>query len=183
MNFTQDWFSTNINGIIQCLDMLETKVSFLEIGCFEGRSTCWLLEHMDSGTMYSIDNFIGDGDYKLSGEELYEIAKNNIAEATKPNQTHILMRTTSYKGLSELILQDIKFDLIYVDGSHDPRDVLVDTCMAWGLLKNNGVMIFDDASQEKVQNAISKFEDIFSGNFKVIFDGYQKGIQKICLTN
>jgi predicted O-methyltransferase YrrM len=178
MKFTQDWFSTNVKGIEQCLDKLKNKSSFLEIGCFEGRSTCWLLEHMNDGIMYSIDNFIGDGDYKVNGEALYETAKNNIAEATKSNQTHILMRTTSYKGLSELILKDIEFDFIYVDGSHDPRDVLVDTCMAWGLLKKNGVMMFDDAGQEKVQKAIIKFADIFNNDFKIVFDGYQMGIQK-----
>jgi len=36
------------------------------------------------------------------------------------------------------------FDLIYVDGSHQASDVLADAVLSFHLLKNNGVIIFDD---------------------------------------
>ena len=37
-----------------------------------------------------------------------------------------------------------KFDVIYVDGSHFADDVLTDGINAWRLLKQGGIMIFDD---------------------------------------
>jgi predicted O-methyltransferase YrrM len=36
------------------------------------------------------------------------------------------------------------FDEIYVDGSHVADDVLTDGIIAWRLLKQGGVLIFDD---------------------------------------
>lgn len=33
--------------------------------------------------------------------------------------------------------------VVYIDGSHLPQDVLTDATMAWKLLKNGGIIIFD----------------------------------------
>ena len=177
MKFTQDWFSERIPGIQNCIDQLTEKSKFLEIGCFEGLSTCWLLDQMDGGVMFSIDNFAGDGDYELNGDELYEIAKSNINETVKSNQVHNLMRTTSYKGMADLIHQGWEFDFIYVDGSHNPKDVLVDICMAWGMLKVGGVMMLDDAIKEDLRMAINSFYRIFNDKCDVIHNEYSVEVE------
>ena len=36
------------------------------------------------------------------------------------------------------------FDFIYIDGSHRATDVLCDALLSFRLLKNNGVIVFDD---------------------------------------
>lgn len=36
------------------------------------------------------------------------------------------------------------FDLIYVDGSHDPKDIAEDAVNAWHILKPGGTVVFDD---------------------------------------
>ena len=46
--------------------------------------------------------------------------------------------------LPQLLDEDQKFDVIYVDGSHFADDVLTDGINAWRLLKQGGIMIFDD---------------------------------------
>ena len=33
--------------------------------------------------------------------------------------------------------------IVYIDGSHRPEDVLTDAVMAWKLLKEGGIMILD----------------------------------------
>jgi hypothetical protein len=33
--------------------------------------------------------------------------------------------------------------VIYIDGSHEPMDVLTDAVMSWPLLRSNGILIFD----------------------------------------
>ena len=36
------------------------------------------------------------------------------------------------------------FDLVYIDGSHSAKDVLLDSLLAWRLLRPGGAMIWDD---------------------------------------
>jgi predicted O-methyltransferase YrrM len=36
------------------------------------------------------------------------------------------------------------FDLIYVDGSHDRDDTMLDTVLSWRILKDGGIIIWDD---------------------------------------
>ena len=57
----------------------------------------------------------------------------------------IVDKARSVVALSRLIADDTgEFDLIYIDGSHQASDVLVDAIMSFELLKLGGVMIFDD---------------------------------------
>jgi hypothetical protein len=53
-------------------------------------------------------------------------------------------RGRSEEMLVKLIGQGIRADFIYVDGSHQAADVLSDAVLAWKLLKEGGVLIFDD---------------------------------------
>ena len=62
MNFTEDWFSHNIPNFETCMSAIPDKKLFLEIGAFEGRSTCWLLQNglADKGSIVCIDPFSGN---------------------------------------------------------------------------------------------------------------------------
>jgi predicted O-methyltransferase YrrM len=37
-----------------------------------------------------------------------------------------------------------RYDLVYVDGSHHSADVYTDATLAWPLLNDEGILIFDD---------------------------------------
>ena len=39
--------------------------------------------------------------------------------------------------------QTVIVQVVYIDGSHLPQDVLTDAAMAWKLLKKDGILIFD----------------------------------------
>ncbi|MDQ0041820.1 putative O-methyltransferase YrrM [Variovorax boronicumulans] len=49
-------------------------------------------------------------------------------------------------GLARLLAQGASghFDFIYIDGSHQAPDVLADAVLAFRLLRNGGVIVFDD---------------------------------------
>jgi hypothetical protein len=51
MHFSQDWFSQHIPIWTRLLHEFKGKAGLrvLEIGTFEGRSTCWLLENIVTG--------------------------------------------------------------------------------------------------------------------------------------
>jgi predicted O-methyltransferase YrrM len=68
--FSQDWFSRSIPGWQFILSRMAEKtpnLRILEVGVFEGRSTCWLLENFcktPESTIVAIDSFQGGIEHK-----------------------------------------------------------------------------------------------------------------------
>ncbi|MEA5620801.1 class I SAM-dependent methyltransferase [Cronbergia sp. UHCC 0137] len=57
--------------------------------------------------------------------------------------------------LPQLIKQDKKYDLIYIDGSHLFEDAFLDAYFALRLLRSGGVMLIDDSTDPHVAKVIS----------------------------
>jgi hypothetical protein len=56
-------------------------------------------------------------------------------------------KATVIDNHSSLVLHKMKsesFDIIYIDGGHDVRSVLIDSVHSWRLLRPGGLLIFDD---------------------------------------
>lgn len=186
--FSQDWFSHNIPNFEVAKSLIPDNKMFLEVGCFEGRATCWMMENMlhEEGSITCIDTFEGSEEHrKLNLGSLRDIFNHNIESAAKLKQHYRVMPFTSYVGLGKLIAEKNQFDFIYIDGSHTAPDVLTDACMAFGLLKQGGIMLFDDylwkdmpglLHQPKI--AIDTFTAIFSEQADIRMIGYQLGISK-----
>jgi predicted O-methyltransferase YrrM len=181
MNFTADWFSHNIPNFEKCMTTIgDQRKNFLEIGSYEGRSTCWLLQNgLDkNGTISCIDPYKNMPDVE---DRFWE----NIKEVIGPEQGVGCFKETSYQALSEIIKlkepYSHTFDFIYVDGDHDPATTLADACMAWGLLRQGGVMLFDDYQypHEPTKVGIDAFLAGFEGKYDIIINNYQLGIKKI----
>lgn len=190
MNFTQDWFSYNIPHIEKLMKLLPERKRFLEIGCFEGRATCWFLEHGldDDGYMVCIDPFTGSMEHsEMDLGDLMDRFNDNVKEVKKPEQAVRTLAYGSYEALSKLITERQEFDFIYIDGDHTAPAVLTDACMAWPLLKKGGIMLFDDyhwnpegyTELQKPKLAVDVFSAVFKDQFTVVHDGYQIAVQKI----
>ena len=188
MKFTQDWFSNNIPNFKKCMAVLDKRELFMEIGSFEGRATCWLLENglADDGEMTCIDSYNELAfDPTIDMEAVKDRFITNTKEANRGAQFVDLHEASSYTALSWLI-QDILgrldiYDFIYIDGSHAPDVALTDACMAWKLLRKGGVMLFDDYQypHEPTKVGIDGFLDAFNGQYEIIVNNYQMGIQKL----
>lgn len=136
-HFSVDWFSNNIPNIETRLNSTVNKA--IEIGCYEGRSSCWFLqnEHFKNVEMYFIDIWEEDS--------LYNTFNNNINECKTEKQNIHVIRNASDIALSDLLIEHKNsFDFIYVDGSHQPDQVYRDGCSSFQLLKSNGILLFDD---------------------------------------
>lgn len=191
MKFSQDWFTHNIPAFSHCMSLLPEKKAFLEIGCFEGRATCWMLENgLDKdGTITCIDTFAGGEEHAKHGLDFTGLRRqfeDNINEVKGEGQHVKVIQDVSYNGLAECIVKGMEFDFIYVDGSHQAKDVMTDACMAFGMLKKGGVMLFDDYLWDDVEGvlhrpkiAVDGFVNIFSDQCKVSVVGYQQGITRI----
>ena len=173
MNFTNDWFTHNIPNFEKCMETIPEKQKFLEIGSYEGMSACWLLANglEEGGRITCIDPFYNG---------MRSVFELNVREATKKNQIVSVMQMTSYQALAELIGRKQTYDFIYVDGVHSPDGVLTDAVMSWGLLKQGGVMLFDDYQYplEPTRVGIDAFLNSFDG-YELIIDNYQLAVRKL----
>jgi len=175
MNFTEDWFTNNIPNFEKCMAAMPEKKLFLEIGSYEGRSTCWLLENglTDKGSIVCIDPF----------PNLSEVEArfwSNVHATQGSEQKVTLFKKPSYEALAEMIGHKYVFDFIYVDGSHAPDAALTDACMAWGLLRQGGIMLFDDYlyPEEQTKDGIDAFLCAFLGKFEPLINNYQLAVRK-----
>jgi len=150
-SFSQDWFSHHIPSIDRILKRLR-PTRLIEIGCYEGRSTSYLIERCaEFGALqiHCVDTWQGSAD--LSPEKMDGVEQRfdrNIATAIGRAAADIALRKIRQRSdvaLAGLITERADpFDLIYIDGSHTAPDVLVDAVLAFQLLRIGGVMIFDD---------------------------------------
>jgi predicted O-methyltransferase YrrM len=187
MAFTQDWFSHNIPSWQRTFAPLAGKpdLRVLEIGSFEGRSACWLLANVLTGEgarIDCIDTFAGSMEHAGTGipkMPLLAIFEENVAPWSDRVMTHV--------GESGAILPALAglFDVIYVDGSHTAKDVLTDGVLCWRLLKDDGILIFDDYQWQQYPQpelnpklGIDAFLHAHMGWFDLIELGYQVTVKK-----
>jgi predicted O-methyltransferase YrrM len=188
-HFTQDWFSHNIENFKAIKGMLPVCNSILEIGCFEGRATCWMLENMlaRDGDIVCVDTFKGSEEHtQIELDDVYKRWQYNVDASSGEDQCVACYVGTSYEMLARLISEEQEFDFIYIDGSHTASDVMTDACMAWGMLKQGGIMLFDDYLWEDVPGILHRprlgvdfFTTLFSEQNQLVLLGYQLGLRKL----
>ena len=191
--FTSDWFSHNIGNFSAIKEFLGEVNDILEIGSYEGRATCWMLENMlsDKGTITCIDPFANNQINPFNGEVATEDRtwenrfRKNIALYKKSKQKIDINVALSFPTLAKFIVENRKFDFIYIDGNHCCDTVMSDAVMAWGLLRKGGVLLFDDYLFENDPDilgrgklSIDAFCTAFTRQFRWVLINYQLAIQK-----
>lgn len=187
--FTQDWFSHNEKiwfEFLPFLKKIEPK-ALLEIGCFEGMATCWLLDNLmgKNDTIDVIDTFAGSPEFKEMGVDASDLLKRFVKNVNFDSRvkTHI---GSSQDVLLKLGNEPI-YDFIYIDGSHKAKNVMTDAILAWRLLKPDGIMIFDDYEwvnpaggdfYDQPKPAINYFMHLYKKEMSVLFQGYQVILSK-----
>lgn len=150
--FTVDWFE----GVPFAWDILIEHLhpkKILEIGCFEGRSTCYFIEKISSfenPEIYCVDTWEGGEehvDFEMPSVEKRFFKNINIANDKTGDKCRIFVsKGRSINILSAMISNGLQsyYDIIYVDGSHQAPDVLADLVLSYQLCKVNGLIICDD---------------------------------------
>lgn len=146
MTLTQDWTSMHFGRWMKKLAALRglPNARVLELGCYEGRATVWLLDNVFNGpgTIYTaVDTFKGGGDHVglIDFEPVRDRFMGNIAPYV--DRVQVLVATTAEAGC---VLRNNYFDFVYVDASHVACDVLADCVLAHRVLKPGGLCICDD---------------------------------------
>lgn len=178
--FTTDWTSRAFPSWTEHLAHLRDRpLKILEIGAWEGRGTIFFLNFFPSAHVTTMDLFL------LGNEHLFD--SNVMAEY--PDRVTKLT-TRSSRALDHLATRSNVYDLIYVDGSHDRDDVIIDSILAWRLLALDGVMIWDDyellkampgsfVAEQDPKPAIDVFLEWHTNELSVIDAGYQMIVKKV----
>ena len=195
--FTNDWFTHNIPSWLfifkQCNLAKKNKLNILEIGSYEGMSTLFLLQSFPKLIITCVDIWgkSSKSIYQENYEKLSKTQKMKLSiedrfdQNTKSFQKRIKKIRSSSLSFFYHHQKLNYYDLIYIDGSHYADDVIIDSILAFSLLKKNGILIFDDYlwwyysnPRKNPSAAINLFLKLKADSLKIIFVGYQIAIQK-----
>ena len=185
---THDWFTAHIPVWTRLLAPLAGRagVRALEIGCFEGRATSWLLANVLTGEgsgVDCVDTFEGSDEYASMG-----VSMAGVRERFEANVAPWRDRVSVHVGRSADVVRrmDGRYDLVYVDASHTAPDVIADAVLAWPLLPAGGVMIFDDYAwdwfarpERNPRIAVDAFRACYAGRYQLLHAEYQVAVRKL----
>ena len=168
-------------------NLLLKPLNYLEIGCFEGRSSIFVLENLENSICTFVDPF--EEYFEMSnstGQRDYDRIFNNFTN----NITQFTDRCTVFRTTSDKYFKTysgrLYFDLIYIDGSHLSDDVYRDSLNSFKNLNIGGHIIFDDffwSWYEKLEDnpffGICKFLIEHKPQIKILYLGDQLIIRKI----
>ena len=183
--YTKDWFSHNIPNWRIWLKKFKNKenMSFLEIGCYEGMATKWLLDNIltnSNSRITVVDTFNGSIEHqKFDNTKMLVNFINNVGSDKR-------LRIFSTTSKHFLKTTDELYNFIYIDASHKAKDVMADAILAWDKLKRSGILIFDDYEWKKFPKtsnlhpkmAIDCFLEMYREEYKLIGKNYQVCIMK-----
>jgi len=171
---TQYRLANNWYSFISIKEYYNKKINYLEIGTFYGANILSVAHtyglHNDT-KLYCIDpweDYNEYPEYKNQQSSIYDSFINNI-ENSGFKEKIIINR--GYSNLEIPKFEDDFFDIIYIDGNHEPEYVLEDAVLSFRKLKKNGIMIFDDygwGGPDLTQRGIDGF-----------LSGYHKRIKKL----
>ena len=203
--FTNDWFIPHRGIWGELLAELNPK-KILEVGSYEGASSCFIIEKLACDKeieLHCIDTWSGGIEHQPGGMAEADMAlvelrfKHNINLAKQSVNHPVNIQV--HKENSDIALSNLlasghvnTFDLIYIDGSHQAADVLCDAVLGFRLLRDGGIMIFDDYFwQENLREgidllrcpkpAIDSFTNLYCRKLSILFaSSHQLFVQKNC---
>jgi len=136
-----DWFSINIIYWEKIVNKI-SKIKYLEIGSFEGRSTVFIKELGNLESLMAIDTFEGSDEHKnIDFKKVYENFKYNLNLGGGGDKNISFLKTNSDDFFNN---NKNHYNLIYIDGSHHYEQVKKDFINSFNFLENNGYIICDD---------------------------------------
>ena len=183
--YTQRWFlDSEINKNIFNFVKKNSEISILEIGCYEGLSSVFFADNLlnhDKSSMVCIDPFLSipDNDHKqLLANKEEDNFDHNIKKCDNRSKISVFKITSD-----EFFKKNVNvFNLIYIDGCHEPDFIERDMENAFQILVKGGIMWMDDycgGDRVTIKATMDKFVEKYSGKCDIIHRGYQLAILKL----
>lgn len=175
-------WSMSEQSISDVLNRLQTtgNLVIIEVGTFWGNTSVAMAKAIIGGTIICVDQWLGDVEMwsnpdwvkQLRGKEpsYYQEFVANVF-ANDCQEKIVPLRLPSVQAARVLKHRNITCDAVYIDGSHDYLDVLLDLYAYWSLLRSQGILFGDDYHLPDVKRAVDEFSsghriivDVFEGN-------------------
>ena len=152
--FRNNWFNESIKqGWKPLIASLRPRL-LLEIGSYEGASACFLINELyrnkiHQPKLFCVDTWEGGIEHQENNVDMDSVRlsfDSNLSLARQSSFNYVdieVLSRRSDEALPWLIHSGYKekFDFIYVDGSHQAPDVLVDAVLSALLLRKGGVLV------------------------------------------
>lgn len=166
----------------------DEALAVLEIGSWEGRSAIFFLQYLKNCTMTCIDTFAGSAEHFT--RQHWKDALPHIEARFDSNLVEFGARVEKLKGVStqvlaQLIARGRQFDVVYIDASHSSADVQSDASFTWPMVREHGIVIFDDyewsqspQDLDRPRLGIDTFLLVRQGAYRELHRGYQLIVEK-----
>ena len=158
--FSNKWFLNNFDIFSFFLPQdKNSKFNYLEVGCFEGLSSFFVLSEYKAVDATLLDIWdMPNANSKTLSHNFNSIENTFDDNLSQFNFTKI--KDDSVVAMRTLFKQNKSFDFIYIDGSHNGEDILSDAIEAFKILKKEGLIFFDDFLQHDKNRALQSYEGI-----------------------
>jgi predicted O-methyltransferase YrrM len=164
-------------------EFINKPIKYMEIGVHYGANAISVANsycsHKDS-RLYCIDpwsEYPGYEEYSKKKYKIYKIFLLNILTADVVDKVNI------FRDLSSNVVKNFEdnfFDIIYIDGNHEPEYILEDAVLSFQKLKTGGYMIFDDYGWVDASLGIDSFTKSYQKKIKILgCENYQLYLQKL----
>ena len=156
--------SYTFQSSIEILSKDFKSINYLEIGSAKGLSMSVIGASLKSmgiiGNLYSVDPYYDDGYVEGGGSLLQDELLVNINKRTKQKAYELYekmqlnvnqIELTSKEGLVQLIKEEKKFHLIYIDGYHEDLVPIIDFGLSCELICSKGIIMLDDHMWEDIK--------------------------------
>ena len=171
-SFSNKWFLNNFDIFSFFLPQdKNSKFDYLEVGCFEGLSSFFVLSEYKAVDATLLDIW----DMPNANSKTLSHNFNSIENTFDDNLSHFnftKIKDDSVVAMRTLFKQNKSFDFIYIDGSHNGEDILSDAIEAFKILKKEGLIFFDDFLQHDKNRALQSYEGI--EKFLTLYSSYLK---------
>jgi hypothetical protein len=142
-------YRTAVNWLphIPLAEFAGRPINYLEIGVFYGAnllSVCDTYAKHPGSRAFAVDpwaDYDEYSEYRGQQDSAYAAFRRNLERSGHLEKVRVL------RGYSHAVvpaLEDGLFDIVYIDGNHEPEYVVEDAVLAFRKLKAGGYMIFDD---------------------------------------
>ena len=145
------------------------KFNYLEIGCFEGLSSYYILSEYEFVNAFLLDLWgVPNPNNQILSNNFDSIEEHFDQNLFKFKFTKI--NNDPVISMRKLLRENKIFDLIYIDGSQNREYILSDAIEAFKILKKKGLIFFDDFLQYDKNRALQSYEGI--KNFLTLYSNY-----------
>jgi predicted O-methyltransferase YrrM len=185
--YTKTWF-THCElkyNLINFLDKSnENKI--LEIGCYEGLSSVFFADNFidnPKSTLTCVDPFlhIDNNDHRCLLQNDEELNFDYNISNCKNTDRITIHKTTSDDFFENNKVGDT-YNLIYIDGCHEPDYIQRDMENSFRFLEKDGIMWMDDyggGNDGIIKKTMDDFLAKYEGKYELIHKGYQLAIKKL----